>query len=92
MINDLSTLSRAERGIGSEPESIDVASLLQDLYHEYQPKAAARHLALDHIFRPNLARSRQVDSIWKSVAKLLDQCDQIHPEGFDYPDRQAKSS
>lgn len=56
MINDLSTLSRAERGIGSEPESIDVASLLQDLYHEYQPKAAARHLALDLHLSPKLGQ------------------------------------
>ena len=47
MINDLSTLSRAERGIGSESESIDVTTLLHDLFNEYHPKAAARGLTLN---------------------------------------------
>lgn len=47
MINDLGTLSRAERGIGGDRESIDVAKLLHWLFHEYQPKAAAKKLQLD---------------------------------------------
>lgn len=35
MVNDLSTLSRAERGISDETEIIDVDSLLHSLYAEY---------------------------------------------------------
>ncbi len=39
MVNDLSTLSRAERGVSSETEIIDVEQLAHDLYGEYSPEA-----------------------------------------------------
>ncbi len=44
MINDLSTLSRAERGIGGDAEYIDVRQLVHDLYNDYSPKAQAKNL------------------------------------------------
>jgi PAS domain S-box-containing protein len=44
MVNDLSTLSRAERGVADAPEPIDVRSLVDDLYNEYAPQAAKRNL------------------------------------------------
>ncbi len=44
MVNDLSTLSRAERGVADEAEEIDVATLIHDLYNEYAPQAQAKHL------------------------------------------------
>lgn len=44
MVNDLSTLSRAERGVADEVEDIDVTSLINDLYAEYAPQAAAKGL------------------------------------------------
>lgn len=47
MINDLSTLSRAERGVGDVTEEIDVNSMLQELYIRYQPEAEAKKLRLD---------------------------------------------
>lgn len=47
MINDLSTLSRAERGVGDTPEEIDVNALLQELYLRYQPEAEAKSLKLN---------------------------------------------
>ncbi|MFZ1361207.1 MAG: ATP-binding protein [Candidatus Saccharimonadales bacterium] len=47
MINDLSTLSRAERGVGDAPEEIDLNALLEDLFHRYQPEAEAKSLALN---------------------------------------------
>lgn len=47
IINDLSTLSRAERGVGDTVEEIDVNQMLQDLYLRYQPEAAAKSLTLD---------------------------------------------
>lgn len=47
MVNDLSTLSRAERGVADAPEEIEVRSLIDDLYHEYAPQAQARHLHFD---------------------------------------------
>ncbi len=47
MVNDLSTLSRAERGVADTPEDIDVKTLVHDLYNEYQPEAADQGLKLD---------------------------------------------
>lgn len=49
MVNDLSTLSRAERGVADTAEMIDVRAMLNDLYQEYAPQAEAKglHLNLD---------------------------------------------
>lgn len=49
IINDLSTLSRAERGVGDVVEEIDVTSLLHELFNRYEPEAKAKslHLNLD---------------------------------------------
>jgi two-component system, OmpR family, phosphate regulon sensor histidine kinase PhoR len=47
MINDLSTLSRAERGVGDDGEDIDVDELVHALYAEYEPEASKRRLALN---------------------------------------------
>lgn len=49
MVNDLSTLSRAERGVADTPEEIDVTELLQRLHHQYEKEAETRklHLNLD---------------------------------------------
>lgn len=44
MVNDLSTLSRAERGVADSAESITVRDLIDDLYHEYAPQAEAKKL------------------------------------------------
>lgn len=47
MVNDLSTLSRAERGVADEAELIDVDEMIHDLYNEYHPEAEAKRLAFD---------------------------------------------
>lgn len=49
MVNDLSTLSRAERGVADAPEVIDVKELLQTLHQRYEREAEAQklHLNLD---------------------------------------------
>lgn len=47
MVNDLSTLSRAERGVADAPEEIDVRNLINDLYNEYAPQAQAKDLHFD---------------------------------------------
>jgi len=49
MVNDLSTLSRAERGVGDEAEDIDVDELMHKMFKEYSKSATARklHLNLD---------------------------------------------
>lgn len=47
MVNDLSTLSRAERGVADSAESIDVAVLMQGLYQKYQSQAAGQGLQLN---------------------------------------------
>lgn len=47
MVNDLSTLSRAERGVNSTPEEVDVEQLIRSLYHEYQLQATEKKLDLN---------------------------------------------
>ncbi len=49
MVNDLSTLSRAERGVADAPEAIDVSELLHTLHQRYEKDAEAHklHLNLD---------------------------------------------
>ncbi len=47
MINDLSTLSRAERNVGSERERINVVEFVHEIFKEYQPKAAKKGLAFN---------------------------------------------
>lgn len=47
MVNDLSTLSRAERGVADEPELIDVADLIHALHRQYQQDASNKGLRLN---------------------------------------------
>jgi PAS domain S-box-containing protein len=47
MMNDLSTLSRAERGVGDAVEPIDVNVLLKELFDRYAPEATAKQLQLN---------------------------------------------
>jgi len=49
MVNDLSTLSRAERGVADKPETIDVREMMHKLHDEYAKDATAKglHLNLD---------------------------------------------
>jgi PAS domain S-box-containing protein len=49
MVNDLSTLSRAERGVADAPEDIDVKEMVIKLHEEYSKEAADKglHFNLD---------------------------------------------
>lgn len=47
MVNDLSTLSRADRGVADETEAIDIRALLESLYSEYSAEAHAAGLRFD---------------------------------------------
>lgn len=47
MVNDLSTLSRAERGVADTPERIDVTELLQGIHQKYEKEAKAQKLHLN---------------------------------------------
>jgi len=47
MINDLSTLSRAERGVADETEIIDVTELAAQINSEYSPQADEKGLAFN---------------------------------------------
>lgn len=47
MVNDLSTLSRAERGVADAPETIDIKSMVDSLYNEYAPQAKKKQLLFD---------------------------------------------
>lgn len=59
MINDLSTLSRAERGVSDQAEDIDVTELAHQLHLEYTTQAAEKKLAfnLDVKGRPGLVHA-----------------------------------
>jgi len=54
MVNDLSTLSRAERGVADEGEDINVDELMHKMYKEYNKDATARKLQLDLDLGPKL--------------------------------------
>ncbi len=54
MVNDLSTLSRAERGVASEIELIDVKALAHDLFNEYHPEAKKSGLHFNLELSPHL--------------------------------------
>ncbi len=47
MVNDLSTLSRAERGVADAAEKIDIKELIESLYGEYEPQAKKKQLLFD---------------------------------------------
>jgi signal transduction histidine kinase len=46
MVNDLSTLSRAQRGVNMEPEDIDIKDFLNELYNKYVEEAKKQQLEL----------------------------------------------
>lgn len=56
MVNDLSTLSRAERGVADTAEIIDVSELIRDLYNEYAPQAQAKGLHFNLDLAPQLGQ------------------------------------
>ncbi len=61
MINDLSTLSRAERGVGDVIEEIDVDAMMHDLFTRYVPEAENKSLKLNLDVRsalPKISTSR----------------------------------
>lgn len=47
LVNDLSTLSRAERGVGDDVDVIDLNTTIEDMYKEYLPRATEKGLKLD---------------------------------------------
>ena len=56
MINDLATLSRAERGkLNVELEAINVVELIKDLIQNYEPSATAKELKLLSQLDPDLS-------------------------------------
>lgn len=46
MVNDLATLSRAQRGLYMDTEAIDIDDFMSSLYQKYVGEAEARHLKL----------------------------------------------
>ncbi len=54
MINDLSTLSRAERGLDSAAEEINTSEFLHEIYNNYTDAAAKKNLKLDLDAQPQL--------------------------------------
>lgn len=62
MINDLSALSRAERGVGDKIEEIDVKEFMHELYVQFTDSAVAKKIKL------NLDLGQKLDTI--NVSKL----------------------
>jgi signal transduction histidine kinase len=54
MVNDLSTLSRAERGVADAAEEIEVTAMIHDIYAEYAPQAEAKGLRFNLDLSPKL--------------------------------------
>lgn len=54
LVNDLSTLAKAERGTGGQSEQIDLHELLIELHKEYSPQATAKKLQLNLDIAPGL--------------------------------------
>jgi PAS domain S-box-containing protein len=54
MVNDLSTLSRAERGVADTAEDIDIEELVHKMHDAYQNDAAAKKLQLNLDLGPKL--------------------------------------
>ncbi|HWT40176.1 MAG TPA: ATP-binding protein, partial [Dongiaceae bacterium] len=54
MVNDLSTLSRAERGVADAAELIDLTELAHQLYNEYAPQAEAKGLHFNLSISPHI--------------------------------------
>lgn len=47
LVNDLSTLAKAERGADAQTEPLDLLAMLHEIYNTYQPQAEAKKLALN---------------------------------------------
>lgn len=56
MVNDLSALSRAERGVGNDSEIIDVADLAKQMLEKYSNDAKAKNLRLDLDLAPRIGK------------------------------------
>ncbi len=56
LVNDLSTLARAERGTAGGIEPIDVPTMLNEIFAEYQPQAEAKKLSLNLDLAPKLGQ------------------------------------
>lgn len=56
MVSDLSTLSRAERGVADAAEPIDVRKFVNDLYAEFAPQAKKIGLAFNLDLSPRLGQ------------------------------------
>jgi signal transduction histidine kinase len=56
MVNDLSTLSRAERGVADKTEEIDIRELAHKMYDKYKNDAKVKKLHLDLDLSPKLGK------------------------------------
>ncbi len=56
MVNDLSALSRAERGVGNDSEIIDVTDLAKQMLDKYTGEAKTKNLRLDLDLTPKIGK------------------------------------
>ncbi len=56
MVNDLSALSRAERGVGNDSEIINVTDLAKEMLDKYTDEAKAKNLHLDLDLAPKIGK------------------------------------
>lgn len=58
MVNDLSTLSRAERGVADSTEDIDIREMAHEMLNKYTAEAKAKKLHLNLDLAPKLSKVR----------------------------------
>ena len=56
MVNDLSTLSRAERGVSNDAEEIDVRDLAHELHKKYSSDAKVKNIHLNLDMSPKIGK------------------------------------
>ncbi|NCU29168.1 hypothetical protein EOM60_00975 [Candidatus Saccharibacteria bacterium] len=71
IVNNLSTLSRAERGYGDNSESVDIPKLISQLRAEYEPKASEKNLLFTTEVDPSLKTIRTNQLYLKELLQNL---------------------
>ncbi|MDR0957227.1 MAG: PAS domain-containing sensor histidine kinase [Candidatus Nomurabacteria bacterium] len=67
MVNDLSTLSRAQRGVNMDIEKIDIKTFVEDLHRKYLPEADKRKLDL----KSDIEISGSVNTVRMCIEEIM---------------------
>lgn len=83
IIDDLSNLSRVERGVGSEAEEVELSSLTKDLYESFEQEANRAKLKLVLDLEADLPVVHMSKTYLNQILKKFpEQCHQIYARGL----------